>query len=66
MKRSDIPDQHVIDLARRWNDPSTPGVVMALVAEGVPEKLALAKVIHLSERGLLDYGVSPYNAWPVD
>ena len=66
MKRSDIPDQHAIDLARRWNDPSTPGAVMALVAEGIPEKLALAKVLHVSERGLLDYGVPPYNARPVD
>ena len=41
-------------------------MVMALVAESIPEKLALAKVLHVSERGLLDYGVPPHNARPVD
>jgi hypothetical protein len=28
------------------------------------EKLALCKVTQLSKRGLLDYGTSPYYAWP--
>lgn len=65
MKRSDIPDDHVIELARRWRDePGSPGAVAALIAEGIPAKLALRKVEHLVERGLLDYGVSPYCAWP--
>lgn len=66
MKRSDIADEHVIELARQWrSDPSKPGVVAALVAEGVPEKLAIAKVEHLVDRHLLQYGVSPNYAWPV-
>ena len=64
MKRSDVPDDHVLDLARRWREGlGQPGVVAALVAEGVPEK-AVAKVLHMTRRGLLDYGVSPYYAWP--
>jgi hypothetical protein len=65
MKRSDIPDQHVIDLARRWQQHEGPGVVDALVEEGVPAKLAYSKVERLSDRGLLNYGVSPRFAWPV-
>lgn len=65
MKRSDIADDHVLELARHWrDDPSQPGVVAALVAEGVPEKLALAKVEHMVDRNLLEYGVSPNYAWP--
>ena len=70
MKRSDIDDQHVIDLARAWHESSdpfvTPGVVAALVAEGVPERLAVSKVEHMCDRNLLEYGVSPYYAWPID
>jgi hypothetical protein len=42
----------------------TPGVMEALMAEGIPENLALAKVMHMSKRRLLDYGTSPYYAWP--
>lgn len=66
MQRSDIAYDHVVNLARRWRDGpfGTPGVVAALVAEGVPAKLARAKVEHLSRRGLLDYGVSVDYAWP--
>lgn len=66
MKRSDIDDQHVIDLARQWQEsPSwSPGVVEALIAEGIPRKLAQSKVEHLSLRGFLDYGVSVNCPWP--
>lgn len=68
MKRSDIPDEHVLDLARRFRlDPyEQPGVVQALVDEGVPEKLAVAKVLHMCKRGLMEYGTSPYYAWPCE
>jgi hypothetical protein len=67
VKRADIPDDHVVELARRWQDAKVGGVgvVWAMVAEGIPEKLALAKVEHLIDRGLLECGVSPYYAWPV-
>ena len=66
VKRSDITDERVLDLARRWREggPGTPGVIGALAAEGIPEKVALAKVEHMVKRGLLDYGASPYYAWP--
>jgi hypothetical protein len=66
VKRSDIPDEHVIELARRWYDAPycQPGVISALVAEGIPYNLAMAKVMHLVDRKHLDYGVSPHYAWP--
>ena len=66
MKSADIDDQHVIDLAQAWRAGSlgTPGVVAALVSEGIPEKLAYAKVERLVSRGYLEYGVSPSCAWP--
>jgi hypothetical protein len=66
VKRSDVADEHVLELARQWReDPhGQPGVIDALIAEGVPEKVALAKVLHMARRRLLDYGVSPYYAWP--
>ena len=65
MKSSDIDDQHVIDLARSWADnPFVPGVVQALMREGIPEKLAVAKVMRLVDRDFLEYGTSPYHAWP--
>jgi hypothetical protein len=66
MKRSDVTDEHVIELAQRWRDDPhvAPGVIAALMAEGVPEQVALAKVEHMSRRRLLAYGTSPYHAWP--
>lgn len=67
VKRADIPDAHVLELARAWSDApfsGSPGVMEALMAEGIPHNLALAKVMHMVERGLLDYGTSPYHAWP--
>ena len=66
MKLSDIDTNHVIDLANRWNRSAAwqPGVVAALVNEGVPAKLALRKVEQLCDRGYLDYGTSPNYAWP--
>ena len=70
MQCKDIADAHVVELAGRWRDePFGPGVVQALMNEGVPEKLALVKVESLCRRkygkpALLDYGVSPYYAWP--
>ena len=67
MKRSDIADEHVLELARAWQeDHSNPPVLDALEAEGIPAKLAISKIEHLCSRGLLEYGVSPRAAWPVD
>jgi hypothetical protein len=66
MQLKDIPDQHVVALAARWEaDPwRQPCVLDALIAEGVPAKLALTKIRRLSDRGYLDWGVSPRCAWP--
>ncbi len=64
MKSKDIDDQHVIDLAQAWRDGSGVGVCAALVEDGIPGKLAVAKVMRLVDRGYLDYGVSPSCAWP--
>jgi hypothetical protein len=68
VKRSDIADDHVLELARAWRESplgaGVPGVIEALVREGVPEKVALAKVMHMCDRRLLEYGTSPYHAWP--
>jgi len=66
VKRSDIPDELVIDLARAWRDGDmfAPGVVSALIQRGIPPKLAVAKVEHLIARGILECGVSANYAWP--
>ncbi|MFB7890333.1 hypothetical protein ACFCZ3_20005 [Cellulosimicrobium cellulans] len=58
LHRRDLPDAHVIAHARRG------GPIGALETEGVPHNLAYAKVMHLVRRGLLEYGTSPYSAWP--
>lgn len=64
-KCSDIDSDHVVELAARSFPTSEgQGVVAALMAEGWPEKVALAKVEKLVSKGRLDYGVSPYYAWP--
>lgn len=65
-KCSDIDGDHVVELAHQTFAPGGTrlGVVAALVAEGWPERLALAKVEKLVSKGRLDYGVSPYYAWP--
>jgi hypothetical protein len=67
-KRSDVVDGLVLKLAAAWKaDPEhNVGVVSALVASGVPAKLARAKVEHLIDRGLLECGVSADYAWPVE
>lgn len=74
VKAADIPDLRVLKYADRWKHASgfdrafgrAPGVVLSLMIEGVPEKLALYKVERLTDRGLLEYGTSPYHAWPTE
>lgn len=67
MKSSDISDFHVVALAREWRRGGE-CVVDALIAEGVPEKLAYAKVEKLCghRKDLLEYGTSPRCAWPTE
>lgn len=63
-KCSDIDADHVVELAGQYFAQGGLGVVAALVAEGWPEKVALAKVEKLIGMGRLECGVSPYYAWP--
>lgn len=63
MKRGDISDEHVLELAAQAAGGGE-GVVQRLVDEGWPAKVAIAKVEQMTDRGLLDYGVSPWHAWP--
>lgn len=58
MKRADVPDGLVIELVRQRVD-----VIEGLMTRGIPRKVALAKVEHMCDRGLLDYGVCPNQAW---
>ena len=66
MKRSDISDEHVLELARAWRDAplKKPCALDALIDEGVPVKVAIAKIEHMVSRRLLDYGVSVRCPWP--
>lgn len=67
MKISDIDTQHVVDLAHAWriSKGDGTGVVRALLEEGIPEKLARAKVLKLIDQGILECGTSVDYAWPV-
>lgn len=65
LHRRDLPDTHVLAHALRSHTVTGQhGAIGALMTEGVPHNLAYAKVMHLVDRGLLDYGTSPYSAWP--
>lgn len=64
MQAKDIPDIHVIELAGSWSAGFGRCVLDALVDEGVPIKVAMAKIDKLIRRGWLEYGTSPRCAWP--
>ena len=65
MKCADIDDALVIRYAADFHDRiSTTPVGARLVEDGVPPKVATAKIERLVSRGLLNYGVSPNTAWP--
>lgn len=67
MKRRDIDDLLVIRGAADWWDRRDQGTLCVgarLVGMGIPSKLAVAKIEHLVSRGMLEYGVSPWFAWP--
>jgi hypothetical protein len=67
VKCSDIADDLVIRYAADFHDriSNTPAGTR-LMEDGVPKKVAAAKVDRLIRRGLLDFGVSPNTAWPTD
>lgn len=64
MQLKDIDDRRVVQLAHDWQKGAPEGVVAALVTEGVPRKLAVAKVEQLESKRLLESGVSSNYAWP--
>lgn len=66
MQAKDIPDRLVVRYALLWHCGRPTGVLQSLIEQGVPAKLALHKIVRLSGRGLLDYGVSPSCAWPTE
>lgn len=61
MKRADIDDAAVLALVGNAVD-----VAELMVERGIPYKLALAKLEHLSDRGLIDYGVVLNRPWLTD
>jgi hypothetical protein len=66
VKRSDISDEHVLELCRAWQRGiGAPGALQALLDEGVPHKVGLAKIYHMADRGLVEWGVSAAYPWPV-
>lgn len=60
-KRADIPDAQIIAacLAYRNHEAPTPDEALPY-----PPKVILAKMLLLSNRNLIDYGVSLRTAWP--
>jgi hypothetical protein len=66
VKRSDIPMQHVIDLCRAFHEKGGPMPFDALVAEGIPEKVAFARLEQMNDIGLLEYGTSARSSWVAD
>lgn len=67
MKRSDIPTATVIRYAAEMHDaPLLMGRMVGdrLVEDGFPPKVVIAKIEQLVSCRLLDYGTSPWSAWP--
>jgi hypothetical protein len=61
MKRSDITDEEVLEMMPKAYI-STP-LLQLLVAKGYPEKVVEAKIYHMVDRGLIDYGVGINHVW---
>lgn len=68
MKRSDISDFLAVVFANAWLEDSEnrSGVYASLCALEFPPKVVLAKLEHLVDRGLLEYGTSIAYAWPTE
>jgi hypothetical protein len=64
VKCSDIPDAEIIEAVRAFQrgEADTPD---AALAGKYPPNVVLAKMQKLSDRGVLDYGVSLRTAWVV-
>jgi hypothetical protein len=65
VKRADVDTRTVLRYADDWKrGQSRIGALDRLFVDGVPEKVAAAKIEQLVEQGLLQYGVSPAFPWP--
>jgi hypothetical protein len=60
----DIPDEEVIEAARRFHAKEDTRTPEEALAGKWPEKLILCKMAHLIARGRLEAGVSLRTAWP--
>lgn len=61
MKRSDITDEEVMEMLTKAY-VATP-VLDILLEKGYPYKVAEAKIYHMVDRGLIDYGVGINHVW---
>lgn len=66
-KRSDIPDELVLTLAAAWRgDPRRQRTAYQVLTDTWPPNLVAAKIRHMVDRGLLNYGVSARVVWPTE
>lgn len=66
VKRSDISDAEMIEAVRQYQrSPLTNPFPTDTLAAKYPRKVVEAKMEHLVDRGILNYGVSLRTAWVV-
>jgi hypothetical protein len=64
MKTSDITDEEILNAIREYGVGRAPTPDIAL-AHKYPVKVIMSKMRKLSDKGVLDYGVSLRTAWIV-
>lgn len=62
IQRKDIPTEEVLLACRAYSSGNGPRAFNVL-AEKYPSKVVYAKMLQLSDQGLLDYGTSVHSAW---
>ena len=65
MQTKDIPEQEIIEACEKFHrgEGETPDIALA---EKYPEKVVLAKMGKMCDRGILEYGVSLRTAWVIN
>jgi hypothetical protein len=61
-KRSDVPEREIIDACNAFHNGTGPTPDVAL-AHKYPVKVILAKMDQMSDKGILNYGVSLRTSW---
>ncbi len=61
-KRSDISDRVALEACWPFGEPSGDGA-LSILSQSFPQKVAGRKLKQLSDRGLIDYGVSIAYPW---